>query len=327
MMRQQLRRERIESSFRGLGVLSALVGAALALACLAGANPASLAVSTGAALSLIAAFEAASAMVKALDAAPRAEAAARRLGARLTAPPCPREPQTQDADKLESVLPIAARDIVIAPADSTPGISVADFSIEAGQVLEVTGPSGCGKTTFAETLMRLQPLRAGSLTYADAAFDAVRSSAVLAYIALSPQFPAFLPGALRAQFLLARPDASDAAIFDALALACVADVVRARPRGLDALLDSDGGGFSGGELRRIGIARAVLAAPQVLILDEPFTGLEAGLARRLSRNLSTWAAEGGRALVVLQHEPGEYVWPGLMRRVLMLSSDVDMQRR
>ena len=67
------------------------------------------------------------------------------------------------------------------------------------------------------------------------------------------------------------------------------DVVRARPLGLETAIDADSAGFSGGELRRIGLARAYLCDPQVLILDEPFAGLEAALADRLTANLSQWA--------------------------------------
>jgi ATP-binding cassette subfamily C protein CydC len=61
--------------------------------------------------------------------------------------------------------------------------------------------------------------------------------------------------------------------------------------------------FSGGELRRIGLARALLAKPEILILDEPFAGLEAELAQRLAANLDDWAAQAPRALIALTHKP------------------------
>jgi ATP-binding cassette subfamily C protein CydC len=311
-------RERIESPFRGLGALNTLAGATLALLCLMRAGPDGLAMSTGAALALVAAFEAAGAMAKVLDAAPRAKASARRLNARLTAPPLPPEPELVAAERLETVLPIVASGLAIAPAQGAPAIKVPDFHLRAGQVLEVSGPSGSGKTTLAETLLHLQPLRAGRLTYASRDFERVRTAVVLAHIAMSPQLPAFLPGSVRDQFRLAQPAADDGAIRAALACASVDDVVDRSACGLDTPLDSDGGGFSGGELRRIGLARALLSDPQVLVLDEPFAGLEPALVERLTHNLSQWATAGMRALVVLQHEPRAGDWAGMGRCILRL---------
>lgn len=309
----------IEHPFLGLGGLIAFTGAALALACLARADAAGIALATGAALALIAAFEAAGAMTKVLDAAPRAVASARRLEARLDASATPQEPASAAA--LESVFPIHAQGLVIAPAEDADAISIPDFTLSAGMLLEVIGVSGSGKTTLAETLLRLQPLRAGDLTYAGQGFDRARTPAVLERIAISPQLPDFLPRSLRAQFQLARPAASDADMMAALDFACVGEAVRVRPLGLDTGIDADGGGFSGGELRRIGLARAILCDPEVLILDEPFAGLEAALADRLTAHLADWTAAGARALIVLRHEADTRPWPSIRRQTIALPAN------
>jgi len=306
---------KIEQPFLGLGGLIAFTGAALGLICLARADQHSIALATGAALALIAAFEAAGAMTKVLDAAPRALSSARRLEAKLDAPATPQEPA--NAVALASVFPIQARGLVIAPAEGAAAISIPDFTLTAGMLLEVIGVSGSGKTALAETLLRLQPLRAGELIYAGQGFDSVRTPAVLERIAISPQLPDFLPRPLRSQFQLARPDASVADIMAALDLACVGDAVRTRPLGLDTGIDADGGGFSGGELRRIGLARAIICAPDVLILDEPFAGLEANLTGRLTAQLAEWAA-GTHAIIVLRHETDARPWPGLKRQTIAL---------
>ncbi|MEZ5937364.1 MAG: ATP-binding cassette domain-containing protein [Hyphomonadaceae bacterium] len=318
MAAHQSASDRVERPFRGLGALGMLAGAALALFLFSRADAGGVAMATGAGLALIAAFEAAGAMVKVFDAAPRARAAASRLEMRIDAAPCPPEPDLANATPLESALPIVAHALEVAAADSAPGVRVPDFEIRAGDLIEIVGASGSGKTTLAETLMRLQPLRGGTLSYAGVSFDAVRTSSVLARIAISPQFPAFLGGTLRSQMQIALPDASDDAIFQALETAHIADVVRSKPLGLDTPVDSDGAGFSGGELRRIGLARALLAAPEVLVLDEPFAGLQAALAETLAASLSDWAKTGARAIVVLQHQPGEQDWPGLVRQTVRL---------
>ncbi len=316
LRRVQQERDRIERPFRGLGAYIAFAGAAVGLLCLARAEAHSVALATGAALALIAAFDAASAMTKVLDAAPHAQESSRRLDKRLDAHTVPLEPDAPAP--LESVLPLQAVGLAVAAADDAADIAVPDFTLKAGTLLEVTGRSGAGKTTLAETLMHLHPIRAGVLTYAGREFGAVRTAGVLAHIAMSPQLADFLPRTLRAQLLLAKPDATDAAILTALDMACVGDAVRARTLGLDTRVDAEGGGFSGGELRRIAIARALMCEPEVLILDEPFAGLEAALSARLIDNLASWAKNGRRALIVLRHEADLQSWPHLERETIVI---------
>ncbi|MDX1293481.1 MAG: ATP-binding cassette domain-containing protein, partial [Hyphomonas sp.] len=317
----QARLDLLERPFRSVGAINTLLGTSLALACLlrAADGSAPLPLAAGAALALLAAFDACAAMVKALDAAPRASDAATRLAERIGLAPVLTQPPEDAAVSPDSILPIDARELTFSPAEGAVLIGPVTTRLEPGMLLEVLGPSGCGKTTFAETLMRLHPVQSGTLTYDGIAADRLRIASVLQRVALSPQFPAFLPGTLRQQLKLANPAATDSDMTDALALAGALDFVRQRADGLETMFANAESGFSGGELRRIGLARALLAGPQVLILDEPFAGLQPALAEEIADRLAGWAAEGDRAVILLQHAASTFGWPGLDRNRLELA--------
>ena len=132
--------------------------------------------------------------------------------------------------------------------------------------------------------------------------------------------PAFLPGTLGDQMRLAAPAASDDDIWNALRIACAEAFVTARPESLNTRFSEDDLPFSGGELRRIGLARALLTKPEILILDEPFAGLEAELAQRLAANLEDWAAQAPRALIALTHKPLDAPFEDLVSERVFIQS-------
>lgn len=312
--------ERIERPFRGLSAV--LSGVGLALAALAlwrvSIQEADLAVATGAALSLMAAFEAASAMLKVLEAAPKAGAAAQRLAARLDVTQTPWDAAPDGARPVSTVFPLQACDVVVSAAPGAPLTSRVSFTIEPGSVTELTGASGVGKSTLAEALMRLHPLTEGTVAYGGVDAGQARLAAVLERVAMSPQMPSFLPGSVADQLRLARPGATEEEMRAALRFAQAEDFVFARAEGLEARIGENAAGFSGGELRRLGLARALLAGPELLILDEPLAGLDRELGQRLVASLSDWLSEGGRAILVLQHRPGGADWQSASRQHVAL---------
>ncbi|MEO1966328.1 ATP-binding cassette domain-containing protein [Hyphomonas sp.] len=107
----------------------------------------------------------------------------------------------------------------------------------------------------------------------------------------------------------------------ALQTACADRFVSAKPEGLGIRFGENDPPFSGGELRRIGLARALLVKPEILILDEPFAGLEAELADRLAGNLTNWAQEAPRALVVLAHKRLDMAFDGLRQEVVHVGGE------
>ncbi len=279
---------------------AAAAGAALMVGHHVGASPA---VAAAAAFAILAAAQATAAFAAAAAAAPKAEAAADRVRARLDAAPAVAEPDLDRAAPVGSVLPIRFKGLVAAPSHDGPSIGPMDAQIAPGEATALVGPSGAGKSTVLETLLRLHDPVAGDLAFAGTSWGQVRAAAVRAHIALSPQTATLPPGPVADILRLARPDADDAALWAALETAAVASAVRARPDGLSTRIDEASTGFSGGESRRIGLARALLAEPQVLLLDEPFAGLDPVTADAVADNLARWVQEGERALVVAAHAP------------------------
>lgn len=297
-------RDAIEAPYRNLGAYTATIGLALALIVLwrAGSEDSGIAIATGAALALMAAFELTGTMLKVFDARARSGVAASRLAEKMRRMEAPWDPPLDRATPVPTVFPLSACGLTAQAAPSAPMIAPVSFTIRPGMLIEVIGASGSGKTTLAETLMRLHPARPGTLTYAGIPAEKVRIASALEHISISPQFPAFLPGTLADALRLAAPDASDDALWCALRTACADEFVRKKKAGLETVFEEGNSPFSGGELRRIGLARALLANPEILILDEPFAGLEASLAVQLSRKLSAWVSAKPRALMLLVHK-------------------------
>lgn len=306
----QARSERLERPFRGLSALLSACGVLMGVLALwrVSLTGGDLPVAAGAALALMAAFEAASAMLKVMEAAPKAKTASGRLASRLASDGAGWDAAQETAVAIESVFPLEVRRLTVSAAPVAPMTPVVTFTVEPGSVTELTGPSGIGKSTLAEALMRLHPVPEDTVFYGGVEAGRARIASVLERVAMSPQMPAFLPGSVADQLRLAKPDASEDEMRAALSTALADEFVFARAEGLESRIGENAAGFSGGEMRRLGLARAILAGPELLILDEPFAGLDRALADRLAVSLSGWLADGPRAILVLQHKPGGARW-------------------
>lgn len=316
--------DRIERPFRGLAAVNGTIGGCLVLLVLAavGGDGGSLPLAAGAALSILAAFDALGAMAKVFDAAPRAAASAQRVQSRLEATEAVPQPTKESAARLERALPIEATGLALQPAADHPAIGVLTFQINPGTVTLVKGPSGSGKTTLLETLLRLHPTERQRLSFGGVDSADLRTPAVLEHLAISPQFEAFLPGTVREQLLLADPDASDDECWTALERAGIAEAVRSRPRGLGHSMTDRSVGFSGGEMRRLNLARVLMTQASVLVLDEPFAGLEPALTERLIDGLSSWLQERNGAIIVAEHEDSDTYWSDRPLQTIILGDNL-----
>lgn len=166
----------------------------------------------------------------------------------------------------------------------------------AGRITALLGPSGCGKTTVLNLLTGLAPLSAGEVEVGTARLSQAGSFA--ADLAWAGQSPLLLPGSLADNLALARPDASRAQIETAARLAGLSDLLDRRG-GLDARIDERGGGLSGGERRRLSLARALLKPAPILLLDEPTADLDAEAEARMVAAIR--AAAAGRTTLIATH--------------------------
>ncbi|WP_333612359.1 amino acid ABC transporter ATP-binding/permease protein [Brevundimonas bullata] len=182
-------------------------------------------------------------------------------------------------------------------------LSGADLSLSPPQRLAVSGPSGVGKTTLIERLMHLRPPVPGEANLGGVDVATVSPDAARALFAYAPQQAVLLAGTVRENLKLALPTADDDALWAALEDADLADRVRAAPAGLNAPLGENGARLSGGERRRLGLARAYLRPAPWLVLDEPTEGLDAATEARVLERLTARLERTGQGLILVSHRP------------------------
>ena len=173
----------------------------------------------------------------------------------------------------------------------------------SGGRLAVTGSSGAGKSSLVNALLRYWPLESGTLALGGTDVTRVIQADVRGAIALADQRAQLFAGTVRSNVTLGRPDATDQEIDAALRAARLADWVATLPDGLDTPVGEDGVAISGGERRRLAVARALLAPGPLLILDEPTSGLDPALADQVVEGV--FAAAGTRSVLLITHRAGE----------------------
>lgn len=181
------------------------------------------------------------------------------------------------------------------------GLSAADWAFPAGARIAITGPSGAGKSTLLALIAGLAEPDDGTIRVAGEPLDATTADAWRARLAWIGQRPHFIAGSLRANVALAGDAADREGVRDALSIAAAADVAARIPRGLDARIGETGHGVSGGEARRLAVARAAYAGRDVILADEPTADLDSETATAVTDGLLR-LADGGATLIVATHD-------------------------
>lgn len=179
------------------------------------------------------------------------------------------------------------------------GIQDISLTLPAGSVTAIVGESGSGKSTLARVLLGLATPECGRVLVDGRDLNQLDQTRWRTRLAWVPQRPFFSAASIRDNLLAARADAGDHHLMEALATAELADVVKRLPQGLDTRLGDRGAGLSGGELRRLALARLMLRDPLLIVLDEPTAGLDQTNERLLLDTIERLAP--GRTVVVISH--------------------------
>ncbi|MER5205212.1 thiol reductant ABC exporter subunit CydD [Streptomyces sp. NPDC002825] len=183
-----------------------------------------------------------------------------------------------------------------------PSLDAATVTVEPGETVALVGPSGVGKSTLLDVVLGFAvPEEGGSVRVGGVDLGSMDLEEWRARIAWVPQRPYLFAGTVAENVRLARPDASDEAVRDALRDAGADGFVAGLPQGLDTVLGEDGAGLSAGQRQRLALARAFLADRPLLLLDEPTAALDGSTEAGVVEAVRRLAA--GRTVLLVVHRP------------------------
>ncbi|MFE1024786.1 thiol reductant ABC exporter subunit CydD [Streptomyces sp. NPDC058818] len=250
-------------------------------------------------LTPLAAFEAVLGLPLAVQYRQRVRRSGERVYEVLDAPEPVREPETP-RQAPASPFPVVLKGLAARHAgqdrDALAGL---DLTLAEGRRIAVVGPSGSGKTTLAQVLLRFLDADAGSYTLAGVDAYALAGDDVRRLVGLCAQDAHLFDSSVRENLLLARKDATEDELRDALGRARLLEWADSLPGGLDTLVGEHGARLSGGQRQRLALARALLADFPVLVLDEPAEHLDLPTADALTGDLL--AATEGRTTLLITH--------------------------
>ncbi|OAH42346.1 ABC transporter [Sphingobium yanoikuyae] len=190
-----------------------------------------------------------------------------------------------------------------APSAATAqAIRLGAVELRPGARVAITGRSGSGKSLLAEGLAGLRPVTA-DVALGGHLLAACSGTELRDQFALSPQDAPMLAGSIADNLRLARPGIDAADMVDALHVACLDQRSASLPGGIDYRLGEAGGTLSGGERKRLSLARALLTGRPWLLLDEPTEGLDTATEALLIRRLRIWLDRTGTGLILISHRP------------------------
>ncbi len=178
-------------------------------------------------------------------------------------------------------------------------LSKLDFHISQGTVSGVVGPSGSGKSSLINLLMRFWDYNSGSILLGNCEFRKFKQENIHKYISLCQQHIHMFNETIKENLVLTNPTASDSEIESALKLSEAYDLTMSLPKKLNTAIGELGLKLSGGELRRLAIARTLLSQSPILIFDEPTADLDIKTAEKIVENL--YSLRGKRTIIIISH--------------------------
>ncbi|MBS1079305.1 thiol reductant ABC exporter subunit CydC [Gluconobacter kondonii] len=183
--------------------------------------------------------------------------------------------------------------------DRAPIFHNLSLTLRQGERAALIGPSGAGKSSLAALILKAAFPAQGQILLGGTDINTLRDSDLRSQIAWLSQASHLFDDTVRGNLLLGREDISEEALWTALEQARIADVVRSLPDGLETWIGEGGSKLSGGQGRRIALARVLLSDAPILVLDEPATGLDADTERGFLETLNN--ATEGRSVLLIAH--------------------------
>ncbi|SPH16731.1 Type I secretion system ATP-binding protein PrsD [Defluviimonas aquaemixtae] len=191
---------------------------------------------------------------------------------------------------------------VVPPGQSQAALRMVSFRLEPGQALGVIGPSGAGKSTLARALTGLWRPAGGWIRLDGATLDQYDPDRLGQYIGYLPQRVTLFDGTIAENIARLSPEPDDAAVIAAARKADAHQMILDLPDGYDTRVSQAGGRLSGGQIQRIGLARALYGDPVILVLDEPNSNLDNDGSMALNAAIREVKAAGG-AVLIMAHRP------------------------
>lgn len=243
-------------------------------------------------------FEAVAPLPLAFQTLPGTLASARRIFGLIDRPPPITEPLTPKPVPESGALVFAHAGLTY-PGARAPALADIDLDLAPGRRIGVVGASGSGKSSLVALALRFRAAAPGDVSFAGSSLAVFDSDALRARMAVLAQHDHLFAATIRENLAIADPDAPPAKLEAALERAGMLAFVAAQPDGLDTFVGANGAKISGGEARRLGLARALLKAAPVLILDEPTEGLDGDTERRVLEGVLGGA--GDQAILFITH--------------------------
>ncbi|MDT8854568.1 type I secretion system permease/ATPase [Paracoccaceae bacterium Fryx2] len=214
--------------------------------------------------------------------------------------------QPVDAPRTALPRPKAMLDVqnltVVPPGEQQAVLRMVSFQLEPGKALGVIGPSGSGKSSLARALIGVWRPAGGKIRLDGATLDQYDTDVLGSYMGYLPQSVTLFDGTIAENIarLNTRPDA--AMVVEAAKKAAAHDMILRLPEGYDTRVTSIGGRLSGGQIQRVGLARALYGNPVILVLDEPNSNLDNDGSVALNHAIRAMKAEG-RSVLIMAHRP------------------------
>lgn len=211
------------------------------------------------------------------------------------------EPQRTDLPRPKALLEAQSL-TVVPPGENQAVLRMISFKLEPGQAMGIIGPSGAGKSTLARALIGAWKPAGGKVRLDGAALDQYDPDKLGSYIGYLPQRISLFEGTIAENIARLQGNPDGDAVVAAARKAAAHEMITKLPEGYDTRVSTLGGRLSGGQIQRIGLARALYGDPLLLVLDEPNSNLDNDGSMALNQAIKTMKAQG-RAVLIMAHRP------------------------